>query len=279
MKILLPLNKNVTPVTLPCVAQNLKEAHAVDVLTPVSDTELQAGIDAVRNWYAPWVNLEQFKYSYFMSDGITKAIDLTRLEYSDKSWSYLTGEYEWPCAFGKLTRQRDITQLTDEVNYLTQPFAGTGFTWTSNELAQTSGSLILDMAYISTVAPHVIPLPQNVDRIFVGASKTFGTAHLRHGWMFSKTPIPALELFMQQLKYFSNFNFRAGIYLYQTVDPIEQVMQGFEYYDQIDADNAEYNLQGESWLIANTTVPCGNHLKRGDVYRIPLGLTINQMLL
>lgn len=279
MKILLPPNKNVVPVVLPCVAPHLIKSHAVDAVTQVTEEELRAGEQTVREWYKPWLNLKQLKYSYFMSDGITKAIDLTRLEYADKSWTTLAGDYEWPSAFGKLNRKRRINELTDQVNYLTQPFAATGYTWTSEELASTRGTLVLDMAYISTIAPHVIPLPSNVDRIFVGASKTFGTAYLRHGWMFSRTPIPALELFMQQIRYFSNFNFRAGIELYKAVDPIEQVMQGFEYYDRIVADNPEYDLNGESWLIANTTVPCGQHLQRAGVYRIPLGLTIQQMLL
>lgn len=279
MKIILPPNKNVVPVVLPCVVPHLNKSHSADPVTQVSPNELQDGEQIVRNWYKPWVNLEQLKYSYFMSDGITKAIDLTRLEYADKSWSTLAGDYEWTNAFGKVQRKHVISELTDQVNYLTQPFAATGNTWTSGELASTSGILVLDMAYISTIAPHVIPLPNNVDRVFVGASKTFGTPYLRHGWLFSKTPIPALELFMHHLRYFSNFNFRAGIELYKTVDPVEQVMQGFEYYDRIDAANPEYNLRSESWLIANTQVPCGAHLKRAGSYRIPLGLTIQQMLL
>jgi len=279
MNIILPENRNVTPVILPCVSVHLNDIEHIDINTSVSQSEYNDGVDVVKEWYKPWVDLDQFPYAYFMGDGITKAIDLTRLEYSDKSWSMLAGDYEWPCAFGKINRKRSIDQLADQVNYLTQPFAGSGNMWTAEQLNLIQGTVVLDMAYISTTSPQCITLPETVDRVFLGASKTFGTAFLRHGWLFSKKEIPSLSLFMHQIKYFSFFNFRAGILLYLKVSTNSQLEQGFDFCNEIIKENPQYMLSGDSWLIANTDVNVGAHLKRGSSYRIPLGLTIQQMLL
>ena len=278
MNIILPQNRNVTPVLLPCVSKALPKSRLVDIETPVTDSELSNGEQVVRKWYSPWINLDSFAYAYYMGDGITKAIDLTKLQYSDKQWAVLDGDYEWPLAFGKVKRKRAVDQLTEEINYLTQPFAGSGKLWATEQLSQ-AGTLVLDMAYISTCKPEVINLPKNVDRIFVGASKSLGTAFLRHGWLFSKTAVPELEMFFKSIKYFSSFGFRAGIELYSNVDPYEQYDQGFYYRQVISNCNLDYNLQGDSWLIAYTEKELPKHLKRGSIYRIPLGLTIQQMLL
>lgn len=279
MKLILPSNRNVTPVILPCVEQHIQDLNDVDFQSTVSESELAEGEAIVRKWYSPWVDLSDFKYAYYMGDGITKAIDLTRLEYADKAWSVVAGDYEWPLAYGKLNRRKSVDNLTDEVNYITQPFAGTGDIWDHAVLERITGKLVLDMAYVSTVNPTKLPIPPATDRIFLGASKTFGTPYLRHGWLFSKTAIPQLDLFFKSIKYFSSFGFRAGIHLYSKVSPTEQYYQGREFQDEIRRSNTNYDLAGDSWLINNTLVPLGEHLKRANVYRVPLGLTIQKMIL
>jgi hypothetical protein len=126
MTLVIPENKNVAPVILPCVQREITNLYKINIESQVTQPELQEGEIVVREWYKPWVSLSQFPHAYYMGDGITKAIDLTRLEYADKSWTMLQGDYEWPMAFGKFNRKRKIEDLQDEVVYLTQPFAGTG---------------------------------------------------------------------------------------------------------------------------------------------------------
>ena len=278
MRLILPDNRNVVPVTLPEVAKKLQDIYKINVEDPVSTTEYQDGEFVVREWFRHWIDLSQFSHAYYMGDGITKAIDLTKLELQEP-WGMLQGDYEWPLAFGSNKRKRNIDQLTEGVNYLTQPFAGSGMLWSEQDLLSVQGKLVLDMAYISTCRPEVISLPDNVDRVFLGASKSLGTPFLRHGWMFTKTAVPALEMFFKSIRYFSSFGFRSGIQLYSSVDPMLLTEQGFEYQQKIFDANLEYDLKGHSWLIANTTVDVGEHLKRGSCYRVPLGLTIKQMLL
>ena len=278
MTLIIPENKNVAPVILPCVQREITNLYKLNIESQITQPELQEGEIVVREWYKPWVNLSQFPYAYYMGDGITKAIDLTRLEYSDKSWAMLQGDYEWPMAFGKFNRKRSIDDLQDEVVYLTQPFAGTGVLWDKKELDKLQGTVVLDLAYISTTVPKDLKLPDTVDRVFLGASKTFGTPFLRHGWMFSKRKIPSLDLFMSSIKYFSSFGYRGGIHLYKTIDGAQLLAQGFELKNRIVAENPSYELKGDSWLIANTERAVGEHLKRGNVYRIPLGLTISKLL-
>lgn len=278
MNIILPQNRNVTPVVLPCVAKVLPMVRDVNIEAPVTDDEVLDGEQIIRKWYSPWINLDTFAYAYYMGDGITKAIDLTKLQYSTNQWGVLDGDYEWPLAFGNTKKVRTIEQLTEGINYLTQPFAGTGALWSTDQLS-TLGTVVLDMAYISTCKPKQQELPSNVDRVFVGASKSLGTPFLRHGWLFSRVAIPELDLFFKSIKYFSSFGFRAGIALYKAVDPFEQYDEGFYCKQVISHSNLDYNLQGDSWLIAYTEKTLPKHLKRGSVYRIPLGLTIQQMLL
>ena len=278
MTLVIPKNKNVTPVILPYVQREITNLYKINIESQVTQAELQEGEMVVREWYNPWVNLSQFSHAYYMGDGITKAIDLTRLEYADKSWTMLQGDYEWPMAFGKFNRKRKIEDLQDDVVYLTQPFAGTGTLWSNDDLNKLQGTIVLDLAYISTTVPNNLKLPDNVDRVFVGASKTFGTPFLRHGWMFSKRKIPSLDLFMTSIKYFSSLGFRGGIHLYKTIDGAQLLSQGFELKNRIVAENPSYDLKGDSWLIANTDRAVGDHLKRGSVYRIPLGLTISKLL-
>jgi hypothetical protein len=278
MPLIIPNNRNVVPVVLPCVQREISNLYKLNIESQVTQSELQEGENIVREWYAPWINLSQFSYAYYMGDGITKAIDLTRWEYADKSWTMLQGDYEWPMAFGKFKRTTSIDDLNDEVVYLSQPFAGTGNLWSNDEIGKLKGTVVLDLAYISTTIPKDIKLPDTVDRVFVGASKTFGTPFLRHGWMFSKKKIPSLDLFMSSIKYFSSLGFRGGIHLYKTVDGSQLLSQGFELRNRIVAENPSYNLKGDSWLIANTTREVGEHLKRGDVYRVPLGDTMLKIL-
>ena len=274
MDIIIPDNRNVVPVMLPCVQREITSLYKINLESQVTEVELQDGERVVREWYNPWVNLSRFPFAYYMGDGITKAIDSTRLEYADKSWSILHGDYEWPMAFGKCNRKRRVDDLQDDVVYLTQPFAGTGTLWSNEDLNKLRGIVVLDLAYISTTVPNNLKLPDSVDRVFVGASKTFGTPFLRHGWMFSKRKIPSLDLFTNSIKYFSSLGFRGGIHLYKTVDGAQLLLQGFKMKNEVAAENPNYNLKGDSWLIANTDRAIGEHLKRGNVYRIPLGLTI-----
>lgn len=277
MKLILPDNRNVTPVILPEVAKKLQDIYRINVEEQVSESEYHDGELTVREWFKHWVDLSPFPYAYYMGDGITKAIDLTKLEYQT-DWGVLQGDYEWPLAFGNNKRKRQVHQLDESINYLTQPFAGSGMLWSLDDLSCIKGKVILDMAYISTCSPGVVDLPNNVDRVFLGASKSLGTPFLRHGWMFSKTAIPSLDLFFKSIRYFSYFGFRAGIKLYASIDPVMLSEQGFNYQRKIFEANPGYNFKGDSWLIANTDINLGEHLKRGNVYRVPLGLTIKQML-
>lgn len=277
MPLIIPDNRNVAPAILPCVQREISKLYEINIESQVTPAELAEGESVIREWYAPWVNLSKFPYAYYMGDGITKAIDLTRLEYADKSWTMLQGDYEWPMAFGKFKRKRSVEELDDEVVYLTQPFAGSGNLWTNEDLAKIKGLVVLDMAYISTTVPRDLKLPDTVDRVFVGASKTFGTPYLRHGWMFSRRKVPSLDLFFNSIRYFNSFGFRAGIHLYKTVDGGELLQQGFKARNKIFEQNPGYNLKGDSWLIANTDQPIAEHLKRGNVYRVPLGLTISEL--
>lgn len=265
------------PAVLPCVRHQIARLSEIDFESTITAEELQAGETVVREWYQPWVDLSQFPYAYYMGDGITKAIDLTRWEYSDKSWSILHGDYEWPQAFGKIKRKRRLEDLDDEVVYLTQPFAGSGNLWSNEDLEKVKGLVVLDLAYISTTVPRNLILPETVDRVFVGASKTFGTPFLRHGWIFSKRKVPSLDLFVNSIRYFNSFGFRSGVYLYKNVDSAQLLTQGFEIRNKIVQENPTYDLKGDSWLIANTTQPMPEHLKRGDLYRVPLGLTISEL--
>lgn len=278
MTLIIPDNRNVAPVILPCVQREIKNLYDVNIESAITPSELQEGEAVVREWYSAWANLSQFPYAYYMGDGITKAIDLTRWEYADKSWTMLQGDYEWPMAFGKFKRKRTIDELDDEVVYLSQPFAGSGNLWSYEDLNKIKGTVVLDLAYVSTTVPKDLKFPDNVERVFVGASKTFGTPFLRHGWMFSKKKIPSLEMFMNSLKYFSSFGFRAGIHLYKTIDGGQLLEQGFEMKNKIVAQNPSYDLKGDSWLIANTTKELAEHLKRGEIYRVPLGPTISKLL-
>ena len=278
MPLIIPDNRNVAPVILPCVQKEIQNLYKLNIESNVTLPELQEGENVVREWYAPWINLSQFSYAYYMGDGITKAIDLTRWEYSDKSWTMLQGDYEWPMAFGRFNRKRSLEELDDEVVYLSQPFAGTGNLWSDEDLRKLKGTVVLDLAYISTTAPKDLKLPDTVERVFLGASKTFGTTFLRHGWMFSKKKIPSLELFMSSIRYFSSFGFRGGVHLYKTIDSAQLLAEGVALKNRIVAENPSYDLKGDSWLIANTTREVGEHLKRGDVYRVPLGPSISKIL-
>jgi len=278
MTLIIPDNKLVTQVTLPCVRQHFDKFSKLDFSSAVSQQEYKDGIDIVRHWYAPWADLSKFKYAYFMGDGITKAIDLTRLEYSSSSWSMLDGDYDWLTGFGKIKKVDRIEELTDQINYITQPFAGNGMLWSQAQLQNINNKIVMDMAYISTTAPGVIELPEQTERVFVGASKSLGAGFLRHGWIFSKRVIPPLELLINNVKYFSSFNFRAGVYLYKHVDPVQQAEQGLKLQKEIVQNNPILE-QSDSWLITYSKQTLNPALKRGNVYRVPLGLTINNMTL
>ena len=276
MILIIPNNKLVTQVSLPCVRLHFDKFSELDFYSSVSHEEYTDGVEIVKQWYKPWIDLSKFKYAYFMGDGITKAIDITRLEYSNLSWSMLDGDYDWLNGFGKIKKVTSVEELTDQINYITQPFAGNGILWSQEQLQSISNKIIMDMAYISTTAPCIIEIPSQTERVFVGASKSLGVGFLRHGWIFSKRVIPPLELLINNVKYFSSFNFRAGIHLYKNVDPVHQSEQGLKLQQEIVLNNPILE-KSDSWLITYSKQTLNPVLKRGDVYRVPLGLTINSM--
>jgi hypothetical protein len=278
MTLIIPDNKLVTQVTLPCVRCHFDKFSELDFSSSVTREEYNDGIETVKQWYKPWIDLSKFRYAYFMGDGITKAIDITRLEYSNLTWSMLDGDYDWLNGFGKIKKVTDISELLDQINYITQPFAGNGMLWNEEQLQNIDNKIIMDMAYISTTAPSIIKIPEQTERVFVGASKSFGAGFLRHGWIFSKRAISPLELLINNVKYFSSFNFRTGIHLYKNVNPIQQAEQGLKLQKEIIQNNPILE-QSDSWLITYSKQTLNPALKRGDVYRVPLGLTINNMTL
>lgn len=140
-----------------------------------------------RSWVKDIVDLEDFKYCYFVN-GVTDAINQW-VATENRNWQYLEGDYEYANMIsGKGTKTKYINNT--DVLYISNPACATG---NFIDIKDIPNPVILDCAYIGSTEKRKIVLPKNTEQIWFSFSKGWGLIGQRAGLVFSKEPHKSLD--------------------------------------------------------------------------------------
>jgi hypothetical protein len=133
-------------------------------------------------------NLDEFSYLYFTA-GVTESIDFLL---SRGKFNIFPGEYRYARI------HNTICDTPVENFYLSYPFSGNGKFLD----IPTNRNVILDCSYIfaSDMKCNKI-LPNNVDYVLFGVSKSHNLSDLRVGWFFSKKKIHSYHILQREYGY------------------------------------------------------------------------------
>lgn len=155
-------------------------------------------------------NLDDWPYLYFTS-GITEAINFLFLSHPTYAQ---TDDYRY---VHSLPTVKHYT--TDSYYYYSYPYAGNG---KFNKIPNNK-NLILDCSYIFASNLNCVEvIPENVEYILFGVSKSHNLSNLRSGWFFSKKKIKSFHVLQYDYEYL-------GIVHKQILDTISQYEVNFLY--------------------------------------------------
>ena len=254
----------VTPIRLPNIIDQLQ---VIDRLVePMANSEINDMCAEFKEWYNPLIQLDQFKYSYLMNNGITQGLETLGLMY--KNIHLLHGDYFWLKTIK--AGLEVIEKLPCEVSYASCPSAINGnvvdTSWPSN-------IHILDGAYIGTSLADTI-IPKNTEIVLLGFSKNLGLPELRSGIMFSRKPIQHLEIFQKTFGYVGPGVFRAILKICKNM-PITSLAEMLKTYQEKFCRIHTELIPSDSALLATTEDLSYTFYKRPNgIMRVPLGESI-----
>jgi len=207
-----------------------------------------------RVWAKDIVDLSEFNYAYPVN-GATQAIEQWLLDHPGNIFQY-PGEYGW------LKIQRpwiDTSPLPFETSYISNPFSATGNFHTRHESVQLP--TLLDCAFIGTTEKRKINLTPNIKSVAFSFSKGFSVNLFRTGLLFSRDPIPALEIWLG----FNYHNIVAMHVMRLIMDnfPIDYVYNKFRN-TQLEICNENNLTPSDSVILATSVLNEHDHWKRGD---------------
>lgn len=156
-------------------------------------------------------NIDNWPYIYFTS-GITEAINFLVLS---KPTYFQPDDYRYLYTLSTIKSPSDSCQY-----YFSYPYAGNGKFLTIPD----NKNLILDCSYIFASNMNCEQyLPNNIEYILFGVSKSHNLANLRCGWFFSKQKIESFHVLQYEYNYLGKIHKQIldaiiaydGNYLYQ----------------------------------------------------------------
>lgn len=142
-------------------------------------------------------NINEFPYVYFTS-GVTEALNFL---IPKRKFYIKRNEYRYLELFPSIT----FDKSKSEIEFLSYPFSGNGkFTEVPND-----GPVVLDCSYIfASNLKHDKILPNKVEQVMFGLSKSHNLADYRIGWFFSKIKVPEFHILQYDHDYgINNVNY------------------------------------------------------------------------
>lgn len=138
-------------------------------------------------------NIETFPYVYFTS-GVTEAINFL---VPKRKFFINKNEYRYLELFSSVT----VDKTKSESTFISYPFSGNG----KFIEIPTDNPIVLDCSYIfASNLTHNKILPNNVEQVLFGLSKSHNLADYRIGWFFSKYKIPEFHILQYEHNYSIN---------------------------------------------------------------------------
>jgi hypothetical protein len=266
----------VTPIRLPDVlnfatsySASMDSWGSADQLTDMKTIE-----ESFRHWFSPLINLEKFKYCYFLNNGSTQGIEFLSLLYKDQKIYLEQGDYFWLKIIGN--GEEVSSPIVCDYSYKTSPSAING----SNNTSQWDSKVeILDCAYIGTSLEKTVP-GDNTEHVLLSFSKNIGLPELRAGMIFSKNPIRILEIFQKQYGYIGLINFKIIKKLIENFTILDLATTLKQIQNDFCQDLAAYEIAPTSSALLGTSAQDYFYwYKRPNGFiRIPLGESINNFL-
>ena len=258
----------VTPIRIPSIIDQLQVIDRS--VEPITNSEIHDICSSIKEWYNPLIQLDQFKYSYLMNNGITQGLETLGLMY--KNIHLLQGDYFW---LKTIKAGLEVTEKVPcEISYASCPSAVDGnvidTSWPSN-------MHILDGAYIGTSLTKTF-IPENTEIILLGFSKNLGVPELRSGIIFSKRPIQHLEVFQKTFGYIGPGVFRAILKVCKHM-PINSLAEMLKHYQENFCKIHTELIPSDSALLATTEDLSYAFYKRPNgIIRVPLGESITKSI-
>ncbi len=160
----------------------------------------------LRNWIEPFLDCKDFPF-VLPTQGVSHAIE-SWLLYEKREIYMLAGDYGWPLMLtGQIKQVNHFDEIPrGAVLYISNPSAINGnFLASWKDLSLLPCGIVLDCTYLGTTKRQSIPLHDNVERVFLSFSKSFGLQYLRMGWSISKKLLPGEEA-LNEVSYHSLLN-------------------------------------------------------------------------
>jgi histidinol-phosphate/aromatic aminotransferase/cobyric acid decarboxylase-like protein len=187
-------------------------------ISPGLDNFHFKAIDTYVKYFASELpGLSQYKYQYVTSgasEGIFHLLAKLKAENGDKVVYVLKGEYEGYAGYGRnlglnivtVENPGDLKLVPKGTLFISSPSARDGNIIDSKEwdqILESGHEIIYDATYVGLTQPHVFNVSHpNIKAVICSLSKPFGLYYHRIGFVFSRIPLPTLEV----NKWFKNIN-------------------------------------------------------------------------
>jgi hypothetical protein len=205
-------------------------------------------------WVKDIIDLSEFKHAYPIN-GVTGAIEQWLLDNSGNI-QQLPGEYGWAKIQRPWIGDSDTPM---ESAYISNPFSANGSFHDMHKNIELP--TLLDCAFIGTTKKNKIDITPNIKAIAFSFSKGFSVNLFRTGFLFSRDPIPALDVWL-------GFNY----YNYASMNVADKIMDNFavDYiYNKFRPTQLEICEENDlnpsdCVFLATSTDSKYDHYKRGD---------------
>lgn len=153
-------------------------------------------------------DLSNFSYQYVTtgSEGIFHTLSEILAFKKDTPLYVFAGEYEGYTGYGNnlglefnvVNYSDDFSKLTPGIFFISNPSAKDGNLLPNNlleKIGQCGHEIILDVTYVGLTQPiQIFADKPYISKVIVSLSKPFGLYYYRIGFMFSRQPMPTLEV-------------------------------------------------------------------------------------
>lgn len=188
----------------------------------------------IKEWLKPVIDLSE--YSVYPTNGITEGLNWWYNREKRAVW-IKPGDYQWIT-----TRMNGGPAIV----YQSLPSSIDG----NNVALHCKDPLALDLAYVGSTSPIHIKLHSKVDFVFYSLSKSFGIRNVRTGWIFTKTPDPALDALTHSAKYYNYFAVDVAERIIEQYD-IGYVHNRLKYEQQRICDLLDLTPSDSVWLATS----------------------------
>jgi len=206
-----------------------------------------------REWVKDIVDLGEFTHAYPIN-GVTGAIEQWLLS-NPGNVQQLPGEYGW------LQIQRPWVNDNRPVNtaYVSNPFSATGCF--HQRYVDIKLPTLLDCAFVGSTMKHRIELSSSISAVAFSFSKGFSVNLFRTGFLFSKEPIPAFEVWLG----YNYYNYLSMHVARTIIDnfPVDYIYNKFRA-TQLEICEENNLIPSDCVFLATSTDSKYNHYKRGD---------------